>query len=170
VGLSNSTSPQLWSDLFSPDLHAIKLMCVVQLVHHDTLEPVVVVGKETQMCPLVGVTCSSSYKIVLYEGRPPMAVFPWVDLSVRQEGTYKLQFHVYEILGDGTTNHLAEVDSHPFQVFSAKSFPCMEPSTDITETLKKNGIRVRVSKTIRQNRVRATQVRTNFPPFLKILF
>ena len=135
-------------------------MCVVLLVHHDTLEPVVVQGKETSMCPLVGVTASTSYRISLYEGHPPMAVFPWVDLSVRQEGFYKLQFHLFEIRDEMETIHLAQVESNSFQVYSAKSFPCMSASTEITETLKKNGIRVRVSKTIRTNRARATQVPT----------
>jgi Velvet factor len=79
-----------------------------------------------------------------------VGVFAFTDLSVRQEGHYRLRFDVFEI-SSATIYHRAHVISDEFRVYAAKSFPGMAQSTDFTDTLKKHGIRVRVSKTIRNN-------------------
>ena len=140
----------------------MSLYCVVELINPETLEPIVIQSKENAMGALVGVNSTTAYRIGLYEDHIPQPIFPWVDLSVRQEGYYKLRFSLFEVRCDPhhglTFMPLAKVDSNTFQVYSAKSFPCMSPSTAITETLKKHGIRVRVSKTTRQTRTRANQV------------
>jgi hypothetical protein len=117
------------------------------------MQPVVVPGRERQMTALVGVNNTTLHRInVPCPGSPgateAWGVFAFTDLSVRQEGDYCLQFNLYEIL-DGESIHRAEIASDPFHVYAAKGFPGMEQSTLFTDLLKKHGIRVRVSKSIR---------------------
>lgn len=144
-------------------MEAMSFFLQVVLVHHDTLEPVVVPARERQMSALVGVTNTTLHKITLpaeAEKRRPASlegVFAFTDLSVRQEGDYRLQFHLYEIVG-GETIHRADVKSDKFHVYAAKGFPGMEQSTSFTDVLKKHGIRVRVSKSARASKKFASKV------------
>jgi hypothetical protein len=149
------------------------LVAWVQL-HHDTpgREPVVVNARERQMTPLVGVTNATMHRIVFSsaDGRPPQptGVFAFTDLSVRQEGVYRLRFHLFEIR-DGEAIPLCFTDSEAFRVHPAKGFPGMAQSTAFTDILKKHGLRVRVSKSIRApkrlgNQVDSEPTSPNFVP------
>ena len=78
------------------------------------------------------------------------AFFIFHDLSCRQNGTYCLKFaymrvDVMNAPGE-TTSILAEVTSDPFEVYSAKDFPGMRPSTTLTKELKRQGASVQVKK------------------------
>ncbi|KAJ5561839.1 hypothetical protein N7535_003698 [Penicillium sp. DV-2018c] len=128
-------------------------------------------------CPvLTGVPVAG----VAYLDRPSQAgyfIFP--DLSVRHEGRYRLNFHLYEEIKDAkdadkdTTlplpnqiSHSAsksgtpqaflhfrlEVKSVPFTVFSAKKFPGLATSTSLSRIIAEQGCRVRIRRDVRMRR------------------
>jgi hypothetical protein len=111
------------------------------------------------MTALVGVTNTTLHRILapLDPERNPngapvqQGVFAFTDLSVRQEGYYRLRFHLLELV-NGEAVPLCQIDSDRFKVYAAKGFPGMEQSTVFTDILKKHGIRVRVSKSIRASK------------------
>ncbi|KAL9613317.1 MAG: hypothetical protein Q9167_002139 [Letrouitia subvulpina] len=77
-------------------------------------------------------------------------IFP--DLSCRQSGHYRLRFTLMQvnlgILPTGSSSNLTVglVESEIFEVFSAKDFPGMRPSTALTKELKRQGAAVSVKK------------------------
>ncbi len=116
---------------------------------------------------------------IAYLDRPDLAgyfVFP--DLSVRHEGKYRLSFNLYEEVKDlkdadaepaGTSSEVAEVKhapmapqnhvhyrlevkSMPFSVFSAKRFPGLTESTNISRIVAEQGCRVRIRRDVRMRR------------------
>ena len=128
---------------------------------------------------LTGVTVASP----AYLDKPEKAAyFIFPDLSVRHEGWYRLRFSLFEGIKEGKdadpdrpllpenddpvasrvvqkhqcmANRM-EVVSEPFQVFSAKKFPGLNMSTDISRDMADQGCRVRIRREIRQ-RKRAAQ-------------
>ncbi|KAJ5135660.1 uncharacterized protein N7515_004938 [Penicillium bovifimosum] len=129
-------------------------------------------------CPvLTGVPVAG----VAYLDRPSQAgyfIFP--DLSVRHEGRYRLNFHLYEEIKDAKDadkdstlplpNQIAhpsasksgapqaflhfrlEVKSVPFTVFSAKKFPGLATSTSLSRIIAEQGCRVRIRRDVRMRR------------------
>lgn len=116
---------------------------------------------------------------IAYLDRPDLAgyfVFP--DLSVRHEGRYRLSFNLYEEVKDlkdadaepaGTSSEVAEikytpmapqthvhyrleVKSMPFSVYSAKRFPGLSESTNISRIIAEQGCRVRIRRDVRMRR------------------
>ncbi|KAJ5154890.1 Velvet factor [Penicillium coprophilum] len=131
-----------------------------------------------QSCPvLTGVPVAG----VAYLDRPSQAgyfIFP--DLSVRHEGRYRLNFHLYEEIKDAKDadkdstlplpnqiTHSAtskpgtpqaflhfrlEVKSVPFTVYSAKKFPGLATSTSLSRIIAEQGCRVRIRRDVRMRR------------------
>ncbi|KAL2835698.1 velvet factor-domain-containing protein [Aspergillus pseudoustus] len=124
-------------------------------------------------CPaLTGVPVAG----VAYLDRPKQAgyfIFP--DLSVRHEGVYRLSFHLFEQTKDpkdateGTPAPLPpvpgklsapqqfldfrlEVVTMPFVVFSAKKFPGLKMSTQLSRIIAEQGCRVRIRRDVRMRR------------------
>lgn len=114
-----------------------------------------------------------------YLDRPKQAgyfIFP--DLSVRHEGKYRLSFNLYEELkhpekdadldasvpspprdsngsASGSKNFVhyrLEVKSGPFNVFSAKRFPGLAESTNLSRMVNEQGCRVRIRRDVRMRR------------------
>ncbi|KAL5361803.1 velvet factor-domain-containing protein [Aspergillus floccosus] len=127
----------------------------------------------TPTCPvLTGVPVAG----VAYLDRPTQAgyfIFP--DLSVRHEGVYRLNFHLYEEtkdtkdLNEGAPlppavntgkpsapksflDFRLEVVSVPFTVFSAKKFPGLTTSTSLSRIIAEQGCRVRIRRDVRMRR------------------
>jgi hypothetical protein len=73
-------------------------------------------------------------------------VFP--DLSVRTEGTYRLKFSLFEIVGRDVY-HCQTIYSDPFIVYSAKRFPGMEESTFLSRAFADQGLKIRIRKEVR---------------------
>jgi hypothetical protein len=144
----------------SPQMEAFLLVMHVTLVDQD-FKPVMVQNRERQMTALVGVTNTTLHRITLQDensrSQTIKGVFAFTDLSVRQEGLYYLRFDLFEIR-NGEILHRTECFSSQFRVYPAKTFPGMKTSTPFTDQLKKVGIRVRVSKSIRTAKSRANQV------------
>lgn len=123
---------------------------------------------------LTGVCVAST----AYLERPQRAgyfIFP--DLSVRHEGWYRLKFSLFEqikhssdadvdrpftgpeapgqqVLKHESMANRMEVQSTPFQVFSAKKFPGLSQSTDLSKVVADQGCRVRIRREIRQRKQR----------------
>jgi Velvet factor len=122
-------------------------------------------------CPVAGAN---------YLDRPsPAAYFLFPDLSVRHEGWYRLSFNLYEATKDAedfdvdrpaqnadlevvTPNPAPkaqdsmawrlEVKSTPFQVYSAKKFPGLSESTEMSRIVADQGCRVRIRRDIRMRK------------------
>lgn len=106
---------------------------------------------------------------MVYLERPiPAGYFLFPDLSVRHEGFFRLCFNLYEELkdpndGDDTiendgeapgfcpaqVTHRLEVKSTPFLVWSAKKFPGLSSSTELSRCVAEQGCRVRIRREIR---------------------
>ncbi|KAF4554201.1 Velvet factor-like protein 2 [Elsinoe fawcettii] len=108
---------------------------------------------------------------LVYLDRPTAAgYFLFPDLSVRHEGKYRLSFNLYEELKEekdhdkvgvddekalgmgGHVTHRLEVKSQPFLVYSAKKFPGLATSTDLSRLVAEQGCRVRIRRDVRMRK------------------
>ncbi|CAG8742237.1 428_t:CDS:2, partial [Dentiscutata erythropus] len=104
---------------------------------------------------LMGHCTSSAYVLNNHAGQKGI-YFIFQDLSVRTEGTFTLKFsfcNIKELMAqssDGLTNAsgnvTAEVYSAPFKVYSAKKFPGMTESTELSKAFAKQGIKIPIRK------------------------
>jgi hypothetical protein len=130
-------------------------------------------------CPvLTGVTCAGA----AYLTQPTTAAyFIFPDLSVRHEGWYRIKFHLFEQTkrredfdmgrivpaptqsadGSGQESppndqemmiNMTYVYTDPFQVYSAKKFPGLGQSTELSQVVAKQGCRVRIRREVRQRK------------------
>lgn len=112
---------------------------------------------------LTGVPASG----MAYLDRPAEAgyfIFP--DLSVRHEGYFRLSFSLFETTKEERDFDLEPVDSdlppgvdwrmeiktHPFNVYSAKKFPGLMESTQLSKTVADQGCRVRIRRDVRMRK------------------
>ncbi|RKP09101.1 velvet factor [Thamnocephalis sphaerospora] len=87
--------------------------------------------------------------------------FCFPDLSIRCEGVYRLRFTLVK-LGDFDSlpmiencggRVVAEIDSEPFTVFSAKRFPGMTESTPLSKTFARQGLKIPIRNDVRKRNV-----------------
>ncbi|KAI0704080.1 velvet factor-domain-containing protein [Earliella scabrosa] len=77
-----------------------------------------------------------------------VAMFVFSDLAVRKEGRYRLRYRVFNIFGRYHDQNrpvipvLAECYGGTFEVFSTKTFPGLQVSTDLTKKISLSGVRV----------------------------
>lgn len=142
----------------------------------------------TVHCPVLTGVCVAG---AAYLAKPyAAAYFIFSDLSVRHEGWYRLKFHLFEQnkrkedldlnvplfnLIESTSDNpqppnsqeqMANrmyVYSEPFQVFSAKKFPGLQNSTQLSQQLADQGIRVRIRREIRQRTDKGRKGTGKFP-------
>ncbi|KAK3988141.1 velvet factor-domain-containing protein [Cladorrhinum sp. PSN332] len=120
-----------------------------------------------------------------YLDRPTEAgYFLFPDLSVRHEGRYRLTFNLYEETKEdkdkdpsseespqsapgtspatgGSFDFRMEVKSQDFVVYSAKKFPGLAESTQLSRVVAEQGCRVRIRRDVRMRR-RETKGNTDF--------
>ncbi|EIM20556.1 hypothetical protein WALSEDRAFT_58065 [Wallemia mellicola CBS 633.66] len=82
-----------------------------------------------------------------------VAVFP--DVSVRVEGRFRLKFSLFEI--QNKTYHRKSLFSDPFTVFSAKRFPGMDQSTELSQCLANQGLKIRIRRDNRRDRRKSSK-------------
>ncbi|RKP24568.1 velvet factor, partial [Syncephalis pseudoplumigaleata] len=82
--------------------------------------------------------------------------FCFPDLSIRCEGSYRLRFTLVRLNEyDGEEPEcngrvVAEVDSDPFTVYSAKRFPGMTESTDLSKAFARQGLKIPIRNDVRK--------------------
>jgi hypothetical protein len=104
--------------------------------------------KEPSATALLGTLVSSIHRLKDLDNTDG-GFFIFGDLSVKVEGTFRLQFTLYE-LKDMECVLLATKTSNPFQVYGTKNFPGMCQSTVITRNFSDQGVRLRLRKDSRQ--------------------
>ncbi|KAG0225411.1 hypothetical protein BGW41_004711 [Actinomortierella wolfii] len=91
------------------------------------------------------------------EGEPGW-YFSFPDLSIRTEGIYTLKFSLIrfgsfnfnvEDGGQHASDVIDEAISQPFTVFSAKKFPGMTESTELSKTFAKQGLKIPIRNDLR---------------------
>ncbi|KAJ2897112.1 uncharacterized protein MKZ38_004967 [Zalerion maritima] len=93
---------------------------------------------------IVGTLVSSLHKLKDSDNSDG-GFFVFGDLSVKQEGRFRLQFDLFE-LRDGRCIHHTAVQSDIFTVHSPKNFPGMAESTFLTRSFSDQGVRLRLRK------------------------
>ncbi|CAG8538877.1 1605_t:CDS:2 [Paraglomus brasilianum] len=107
---------------------------------------------------LMGSLTSSAYTLTNQHGQQGI-YFVFQDLSVRTEGTFTLKFQFADISQlvkrGGPQSQVrveAEVYSESFTVYSAKKFPGMTESTELSKAFAKQGIKIPIRKETRYRR------------------
>lgn len=95
--------------------------------------------------PIGGTLVSSLHKVKDTAGRGDVAFFVFGDLSVKVEGIFRLKFTLFEMRAK-EVEWIRDVESQPFQVYGAKTWPGMMESTPMTRMLSDQGIRLRLRK------------------------
>ncbi|KAG0374183.1 hypothetical protein BGX24_010718 [Mortierella sp. AD032] len=93
--------------------------------------------------------------------------FSFPDLSVRTEGVYTLKFSLIQFAnfdfdergGSHASTLIAEETSEPFTVYSAKKFPGMTESTELSKAFAKQGLKIPI-----RNDLRARKANEGTPP------
>ncbi|KAG0208555.1 hypothetical protein BGX33_006185 [Mortierella sp. NVP41] len=83
--------------------------------------------------------------------------FTFPDLSVRTEGVYTLKFSLMQFANFDFDEHggshasmlIAEETSEPFTVYSAKKFPGMTESTELSKAFAKQGFKIPIRNDLR---------------------
>ncbi|KAG0313159.1 hypothetical protein BGZ99_009036 [Dissophora globulifera] len=112
-------------------------------------EDVNTIFKDNRTKATTGSSVSSLYPLKDFEDNgTESGFFVFPDLSVRMEGTYRLKFSLYEMVGKDV-HFCAFVISEPLVVYSAKKFPGMEESTLLSQYFAEQGLKIRIRKEVR---------------------
>lgn len=84
--------------------------------------------------------------------------FVFTDLSIRQEGRFRLAFRLVVLGASSNSNSLADVGgrvvadaiTEPFTVYSPRHFPGMTESTELAKCLARQGIQVPIRNDVRK--------------------
>nr|CCK35908.1 Velvet 3 [Botrytis cinerea] len=94
---------------------------------------------------LAGTTVSSCHRLKDPETDEWGAYFVFGDLSAKIEGTYILEFNLFESREDEVI-WMGCISSDQFNVYSSKAFPGMMESTTMTKKFQEQGLKLRVRK------------------------
>ncbi|OZJ04790.1 hypothetical protein BZG36_01871 [Bifiguratus adelaidae] len=80
--------------------------------------------------------------------------FAFPDLSIRTEGRYILKFSLMKLgsddfLSDTKSKIIASVSCEPFTVYSAKKFPGMTESTELSKAFARQGLKIPIRNDVR---------------------
>ncbi|KAI8334647.1 velvet factor-domain-containing protein [Chlamydoabsidia padenii] len=83
--------------------------------------------------------------------------FAFPDLSIRTEGRYTLRFSLMKLVSadfqtDAKSRIIAQVFSDAFTVYSAKKFPGMTESTDLSKAFAKQGLKIPIRNDVRSRK------------------
>ena len=102
------------------------------------------IGSQPSATSLLG-TCVSSLHRLKDGNNQEGAYFVFGDLSPKVEGSYALQFNLYE-MGQNQAVHIQSIISDKFQVQGPKFFAGLSESTALTRLFSDQGVRLRVRK------------------------
>ncbi|KAF8967886.1 velvet factor-domain-containing protein [Flammula alnicola] len=126
---------------------------------HDTVHQIGnhLITESSKLTPALVGERFAEPTLVDHQGRKAL-VFVFGDLAVRREGVFILRYRAFDIFSSvpGTPHApvLAELYGGPFKVYSTREFPGLEPSTDLTRTLSKYGVRVTLRDAERKSKKR----------------
>ncbi|OMJ22852.1 hypothetical protein AYI70_g2609 [Smittium culicis] len=116
---------------------------------YNNLLAVMSLKEPQKMRNLIGTTVSPGYYLQ-DEFKNYGTFFIFNDLSVRTEGQFCLKFSFLNLENNGmdheTHSVLVEKISKPFRVYSAKNFPGMTGSTELSKTFFNQGVRLTIRK------------------------
>ncbi|ORX41678.1 hypothetical protein BCR36DRAFT_587884 [Piromyces finnis] len=93
-----------------------------------------------------GLTVASLTRMKDFDGSYG-AFFIFHDMSVCEEGTYRLKFSLYEINGSGKRLLFRKsILSENFKVLSAREFPGMRESSPLVKLFAEQGLKIRIRK------------------------
>jgi hypothetical protein len=119
-----------------------RMFCTVSLIYSDSHSPVM----DAQGRPVLGgrTVCSLGQvsKLGPYDHVP---IFQWNDLSVAVTGSYRLRFSLWT-LDHFNTSVMKTAISAPFEVIAAKHFKPPAQSTELTNLLAEQGVKLKVHK------------------------
>ncbi|KAI8343729.1 velvet factor-domain-containing protein [Chlamydoabsidia padenii] len=83
--------------------------------------------------------------------------FAFPDLSIRTEGRYTLRFSLMKLVSadfqtDAKSKIIAQIFSDAFTVYSAKKFPGMTESTDLSKAFAKQGLKIPIRNDVRSRK------------------
>ncbi|KAI7865097.1 velvet factor [Spinellus fusiger] len=105
---------------------------------------------------LMGSLVSSPSLLKNPEGEPGL-YFAFPDLSIRTEGRYTLRFSLMKLVSadfqqNATSSIIAQIFSDPFTVYSAKKFPGMTESTELSKVFAKQGLKIPIRNDVRSKK------------------
>ncbi|CAG8607991.1 13817_t:CDS:2, partial [Funneliformis caledonium] len=114
---------------------------------------------------LMGHCTSSAYVLTDSLGQQGI-YFIFQDLSVRTEGSFTLKFSFCDVKGLLTRRGTvaAEVYSGPFKVYTAKKFPGMTESTELSKAFAKQGIKIPIRKDTRYRKEESRDLKNEVVP------
>ncbi|KAF0490135.1 nuclear divisionprotein rft1 [Gigaspora margarita] len=106
---------------------------------------------------LMGSLVSSPAILKNTDGEPG-CYFCFPDLSIRTEGKYTLKFSLMKLgtedrLISTRTGIISTAFSNPFTVYSAKKFPGMTESTELSKAFAKQGLKIPIRNDVRPRKV-----------------
>lgn len=130
---------------------------------HNAAQPQVSGASASCSRNLIGSLSSTAFLLMDTENVPGL-FFIMGDLSIRTEGIFRLKFTFFDLMCDKTpleaasgcslANYsplLASDYSDPFQVWSAKRFPGVRPTTALSQAFADQGIKIPVRKSDSKN-------------------
>ncbi|KAK3718223.1 hypothetical protein LTR37_005338 [Vermiconidia calcicola] len=120
--------------------------------------------KQVPGCSLIGQYVSSLH-LSTDEFDEDGAFFVFGDISCREKGQYRLSFSLYDYAKDNSeASFIGNVVSEPLSVVTWKEYArVLEPSTNLTQALAEQGVRLRLRKTPRRT-LRSQQSSGGSPP------
>ncbi|KAI8140953.1 velvet factor [Fennellomyces sp. T-0311] len=120
------------------------------------LENVLTFDEPRPVRNLIGGLATNAYQLKDLE-RELGVFFIFQDLSIRTEGRFRLKFLFLDLSAGEpltmSTSVLDQVMSEPFSVYTAKNFPGMTESTELSRCFAKQGIKISIRKDKVQQRI-----------------
>lgn len=143
------TAPETEHYMFNPHLFAYAM-----LVNEETMEEIPYM--DDTMHILSGCIASCVYHLKDPENDNKFgAFFVFPDISIRQEGTFRLKITLFKINAGQTdplhnssrVDQLKHIFTEPFFVYAAKAFPPLLPSSILSRSFADQGLKLRLRKT-----------------------
>ena len=134
-----------------PDVYNARLICYATLLDATLDRPIVPdqQGRQKMLPTLCGTILASISHLRDPEKESCRgAFFVFSDLNVRSEGSYRLRFDIYQV-GHKVSEHVSQCTTKIFTVYSAKRFPGMSQSTELSQMFADQGLKIRIRRDMR---------------------
>ncbi|GAA96500.1 uncharacterized protein L969DRAFT_88216 [Mixia osmundae IAM 14324] len=130
--------------------------CFASLCFAGSDQELYVLNPENKTRYVTGTVVSSLYHMRDGTSNPHDSVyFVFPDINIRVEGTFRFKMSMYEIVGS-EVHHCKSIWTNSFVVYSAKRFPGMEGSTELSKAFAEQGIHIRIRKPATKRKTAST--------------